>query len=109
MTWTRAHDAWLARECEGLEVSDRYGSDWHEIRAGRPWKPVAHYATDPADCIRAAEAWQVAGPDRRIVIDIDRDGKRVQAYNGTQWQSAGGRDTAAALAQALIRATGGPV
>lgn len=103
--WTRAHDAWLAREVEGMTV-------WVNTRDGSISEfqdsSIPTYLTDPAAAIRAAEAWQLAGPDRRILMSIDRDGKRVQAYNGTQWHSAGDKTATAATAQALYRATGGP-
>jgi hypothetical protein len=101
MNWTRAHDAWIAEHCEGLRVTGPYiNGDYHQ--------PIATYNTDVAACIRAAEAWQAAGPDRRILLYIDRDGKRVDAYNGTHWTIVTGEFTAAVLAQALYRATGDP-
>lgn len=125
-SWTRANDAWIARECEGLEVSDLYGSEWHEIRSGRPWKPVDSYSTDPAAAIRAAEAWKVKdeNTDRTITLTAAIEGlgtpctaelaENYPVGNDYKWRTFEGQASendehpwAAALAQALYRATGG--
>ena len=94
MTWTRAHDAWIAEKCEGWSDTPLCG-----------WP---HYSTDPAACIRAAEAWAAKDPKRRKWW-IKRDGN-IHATVDQGWMSDGAvMDTAAAaLAQALYRATGGP-
>jgi len=111
MNWTRAHDAWIAEHCEGLEVSTEFGAEPHEIRFDGPWKPVATYNTDPAACIRAAEAWRTKGDGR--TVKIEWDGPDVKAGLGDkvggwhQWFSPCDR-VATALAWALYRATGGP-
>jgi hypothetical protein len=127
MNWTRAHDAWIAQHCEGLEVSTEFGAEPHEIRFDGPWKPVATYNTDTAACIRAAEAWRKKDEDidRTVTITspIDRMGipctaecsENYREGDGYKWRTFEGqaseKDTdpyAAALAQALYRATGGP-
>ena len=108
--WTRAHDAHIARECEGLEVTDRYGTEWHEMRAGRPWKPVDTYFTDPAAAIRAAEAWRKKAEGRyyetRSAMS-DSFGDRPTSACCFHRHSliAGAGET---LAEALYNATGGP-
>jgi hypothetical protein len=111
MNWTRAHDAWIAEHCEGLEVSTEFGAEPHEIRFYGPWKPVAAYSTVPAACIRAAEAWRKKGEGR--TVKIEWEGPDVKAGLGDraggwhQWFSPSDR-CATALAWALYRATGGP-
>jgi len=112
MTWDRSHDAHIARECEGLEVSDRYGSDWHEIRSGRPWNPVSAYNTDPAAAIRAAEAWRRKGDGRSYTVESEVQYKDaikpaqaiVYPFNTPAVRAEGDY----CLAKALCYATGGP-
>jgi hypothetical protein len=55
MTWTRAHDAHIARECEGLEVfePENWPADMPLVYGD--YIRVSKYNTDPAACIRAAE------------------------------------------------------
>jgi hypothetical protein len=129
MNWGRAHDAWIARECEGLEVLTceqsfaRVGilnAHWmEEVRSLQgdawvmgpqgEWVPVATYNTDPAACIRAAEAWQLAVTGRQVHLSMAPDRtRRAQVFNGEGWNSATGTNVTTALAQALYRATGGP-
>jgi len=110
MTWTRAHDAWLARECEGLDV-------WVNAGDGAICEyqddSIPHYNTDPAACIRAAEAWKDRGEDRKITIELRTRGIRVGIGDATagwhwwthEWEYP---TVAESVAQALIRATGGP-
>jgi hypothetical protein len=114
MTWTRAHDAWIARECEGLEVLENmHGVDWicFPLNEGFRWRRVSDYNTDPAACIRAAEAWRKKGEGRTVKIEWDGPdvkaglGDRVGGWH--QWFSPSDL-CATALAQALYRATGGP-
>ena len=113
--WSRIHDAWLARECEGLEVwvnaSDGAICDFQD-------DSIPHYRTDPAAAIRAAEAWRKKIPDQRSrqwsvlsamlgmkdgffarLSDCDDDERSLEWYGDTP---------AAALAQSLYSATGGP-
>lgn len=115
--WSRAKDAWIARECEGLEVSDRYGSEWHEMRSGRPWKPVDSYSTDPAAAIRAAEAWRKKRGDRcgwevghgdTPVANTFYWSTEKDMFRKEYQDHISAETPAAALAQALYRATGGP-
>lgn len=51
--WTRAHDAWIARELEGLSKQQA------SLRG------LDHYSTDPSVAIRAAEAWRHVMPAHR--------------------------------------------
>jgi hypothetical protein len=91
------------------------------------WQYVSPYNTDPAACIRAAEAWRKKDEDIdrtvEVMLAIDRTGppctaKCAENYregDGYKWRTFDGRASdkdvepfAAALAQALYRATGGP-
>ena len=106
--WSRAKDAWIARECEGLDV-------WVNAGDGAICEyqdaSIPHYSTDPAACIRAAEAWRKKGEGRTVKIEWDGPdvkaglGDRVGGWH--QWFSPSDR-CATALAWALYRATGGP-
>lgn len=122
--WTRAHDAWIARECEGLEVwvnaSDGAICDFQD-------DSIPHYLTDPAAAIRAAEAWRKKDEDidRTITITspITRMGmpctvdaaENYRVGDGYRWREFEGKASendvnqyAAAIVQALLRATVGP-
>lgn len=109
--WTRAHDAWIARECEGLEVrpAGDIGDHW-VWSLDMPNHPVSRYLTDPAAAIRAAEAWRKKGEGRTVKIEWDGSdvkaglGDRVGGWH--QWFSPCDQ-CASALAWALYRATGG--
>ena len=128
MTWTRAHDTWIAKHCEGLKVRQTTAQCEYvfEHLNGRE-EDVARYLTDPAACIRATEAWRKKDEDidRTVTITspIDRMGipctaecaENYREGDGYKWRTFEGqaceKDTepyAAALAQALYRATGGP-
>ncbi len=110
MTWTRKHDAWLVRECEGLDV-------WVNARDGAICEyqdaSISCYNTDPAARIRAAEAWRNQKPGRsyetrsRIDDEFGTQPASAVCFSRTN-QIAGGGQGESALAQALIRATGGP-
>ena len=124
--WTRSHDAWIARECEGLEVEWRIAgvgqsgmADWcfrspmpFIPHGGEPedvWVPVKCYLTDPAAAIRAAEAWRKKGKLRIARLSMHSRGCSSRLYDGLNWLDEGPHtNPAAALAQALYRATGGP-
>jgi hypothetical protein len=113
MNWTRAHDAWIAEHCEGLEVSTEFGAEPHEIRFNGPWKPVAAYNTDPAACIRAAEAWRkkVVGRSYRVFSAMDHADNcepETAYFDGPCRSPISSAEGPFALAQALYRATGGP-
>ncbi len=122
MTWTRAHDAHIARECEGLE-EEYDGNAGQIVLIGAYWEPLPSYNTDPAACIRAAEAWRKKDEDidRTVTITspIDRMGipctaecsENYREGDGYKWRTFEGRASdkdvepfAAALAQALYRA-----
>ena len=61
MNWTRSHDAWIAREREGMNrVMVRRGSICDTQDASIP-----HYNTDLTACIRAAEAWAAKDSEYR--------------------------------------------
>ena len=121
MNWTREHDAWIARECEGLHPrieNGLYGDKWvveHRERGGEAgWHStldMGHYNTDIAACIRAAEAWRQKREGRTVKIEWEGPdvkaglGDRVGGWH--QWFSPCDR-VALALAWALYRATGGP-
>lgn len=132
--WSRSHDAWIARECEGLEVMTcaqamkkagvesesaqtaylrELGDDWACVDG--QYEPIPHYLTDPAAAIRAAEAWQLKDVRKRSIeirwcgelkiaelMDYGDDAAQLRTFGN-------GNTVAAALAQALYRATGGPV
>jgi hypothetical protein len=87
--WTRAHDAHIARECEGLEVDvkpveihgfdedmeqlshwvdDQCRWDW-ETEDGK-WVPVDAYNLDASAAIRAAEAWRTKDEDIDRTVSI---------------------------------------
>ena len=125
MNWTRAHDAHIARECEGLEIEYRVSGvgnsgpvDWcvkspmpFTPHGGEPedvWVPIKTYSTDIAACIRAAEAWRKRGEGRTVKIEWDGPdvkaglGDRVGGWH--QWFSPCDK-AATALAWALYRAT----
>lgn len=110
--WTRAHNAWLARECEG----------WHQIVSGPQrgfWQrpdgvhevDEPSYLTDPAAAIRAAEAWRKKVPGRTVKLEWREDSVNAGLGDNQagwhQWYSPCDLP-ATALAQALYRATGGP-
>ncbi len=110
MTWTRKHDAWLARECEGLDV-------WVNAGDGAICEyqddSIPHYNTDPAACIRAAEEWREKEKGRwyEITSSCDMTTRRSAGYArcfSPMNMLAGEADGDFALAQALYRATGGP-
>ncbi len=122
--WTRAHDAHIARECEGLEVEKFEhlgGQPDYGVKTGRmpmrhpsqAYTPIDHYNTDPAACIRAAEAWRNQKPGRsyetrsQIDEEVGTQPANAVCFSRTT-QIAGGGQGESALAQALIRATGGP-
>jgi hypothetical protein len=112
MNWTRAHDVWIAEHCEGLEVSTEFAAEPHEIRFNGPWKPVATYNTDPAACIRAAEAWRKKGEGRYYSFRSEQNDGGIlfqeHAVCFSSFAKFGSADGPSALAQALYRATGGP-
>lgn len=108
--WTRAHDAWIARECEGLEVwvnaSDGAICDFQD-------ESIPHYITDPAAEIRAAEAWRKKEAGRSYHTDSAVDdafgSKPESACCRRNYHSIlGTGEGPGALAQALYRVTGGP-
>jgi hypothetical protein len=122
MNWTRSRDAWIAEHCEGLQVEQfehlhgqsDYGvkiSHMAHRHQSEAYREIPHYNTDPAACIRAAEAWRTKGEGRAVKIEWDGPdvkaglGDRVGGWH--QWFSPSDR-CAAALAWALYRATGGP-
>ena len=114
MNWTREHDAWIARECDGMKAQKERGMPERLWK----WKGTNYYgycpsySTDIAACIRAAEAWRKRGEGRTVKIEWEGPdvkaglGDRVGGWH--QWFSPCDR-AALALAWALYRATGGPV
>jgi hypothetical protein len=95
LNWTRAHDAWIAQKCEGWSDTPLCG-----------WP---NYNTDPAACIRAAEAWRKKGKLRIVRLSLHSRGCSARLYDGLNWINEGPHtEPAVALAQALYRATGGP-
>ena len=114
MNWTRSHDAHIARECEGWKqiISGPQRGFWqrpdgvHEV-------DEPSYLTDPAACIRAAEAWRNQKPGRsyetrsRIDDEFGTHPASAVCFSQTN-QIAGGGQGESALAQAIYRATGGP-
>ena len=117
MTWTRAHDAWIAEHCEGLEVFEP--EDWP---ADMPlvygdYCRVPKYPTDPAACIRAAEAWKARRPNNRwwgVRHEGDHFAWACESNTGISERVAvnsghgGGQSISAAIATALYTVTGGP-
>jgi len=108
MNWTRAHDAWIAEHCEGLEVHENINEiDW--VCAPRnewfKWRRVREYNTDPAACIRAAEAWAAKDSEYRSWT-LARAGTLLgQCMDEGHHYIHEGED---GLAWALYEATGGP-
>ena len=107
MTWTRVHDAWIARECEGwalIESGDLAGM-WK--RPDLTVHRCPNYNLDPAAAIRAAEAWRKKKPGRWWVAQSPIDGLNPSPSAADCWD---GRKHWASndLAESLIRATGGP-
>lgn len=126
--WSRSHDAWIAEKCEGWVVWQGDKGVWYGHPPDQPerWRAVSSYSTDIAACIRAAEAWKVKdkGIDRTVgitlgIVNIGMPATATVAENYLHkerylWRYyegiAGDKDTepsAAAIAQALYRATGG--
>lgn len=67
-TWTREHDAVIARECEGttFDATNYTYESKPSIETGDVvWLPIPSYSTDLAACFRAAEAWKNVDIDRR--------------------------------------------
>ena len=100
-TWTREHDAVIARECEGKTVytwddlmpiyanteepswPNRSGIELHRKRIPdelfhmkHPSCDISRYSTDLAACFRAAEAWKA--------IDVDRRGYSTMSASSSQ-------------------------
>jgi hypothetical protein len=117
MTWTRAHNAWIARECEGL---DEYKG--RDIRGAWVLRDGSigtcpNYNTDPAACIRAAEAWKAQRPNNRwwgVRHEGDHFAWACESSAGASERVAvnsghgEGESVPAVLASALYIATGGP-
>lgn len=110
-SWTRAHDAWIARECEGLEVDYAPTPAAPEFYACFPpgkqyqWRQVPNYLTDPAAAIRAAEAWAAKDSEYRSWT-LARAGTLLGQCmdDGHHYIHEG----EAGLAWSLYDATGGP-
>ena len=104
MTWTRVHDAWIARECEGWEVLTE-GYAYPHCLVDGVCIPVAAYLTDPAACIRAAEAWAAKDSECRS-WKLARAGTLLgECMDDGHHYIHEGED---GLAWALYCATGGP-
>ncbi len=78
-TWTREHDAVIARECEGIGVV----GDYEMVNVipgagacGVPLLPIPNYSIDITACFRAAEVWRKK-LDRSMQVDLftNRNGK----------------------------------
>lgn len=116
--WTRAHDAWIAEKCEGITLFAEdediglcfYDEDSDE-GYGPDLLPVPGYLTDTAAAIRAAEAWRKKVQGREVRLEWRENdviaGLGDKQAGWHQWYEPCDRP-AAALAQALYRATGGP-
>jgi hypothetical protein len=116
--WTRAHDAHIARECDGLEVIwvegwGPNGSEPHRpSRTRKDWlEQVSFYHDDPAACIRAAEAWRKQKPGRWWQLTSEWNGRAkdspARAHTFSDIRRTDSAEGSAALAWALYRATGG--
>jgi hypothetical protein len=102
MNWTRARDAWIAREIEGIQV-------WVMARDGlisdTQGASIPHYNTDLTACIRAAEAW-AAKDSEYWSWTLARAATLLAHCMHDQWHYIHeGED---GLAWALYDATGGP-
>lgn len=138
MTWTREMDAHIARHCEGWEpvpYQEAIGSTNYGVwsigtncmgHANVPVvTPVPSYTTDPAACIRAAEAWRKKDQDVDRTVHLNsaiergevpfraecHENYRVVDERGERypWRVFHGESKEGycpALAQALLRATG---
>jgi hypothetical protein len=105
MNWTRAHDAHIARECEGLEISTIDLRDGGLVHHDQNGKWMAHYNSDPAACIRAAEAWAAKDPEYRTWTMARAGTLLAQCTDDGHQYIHEGED---GLAWALYEATGGP-
>ena len=111
----RIHDSYL----------EIYGDHWIK-NSDDEYTTLGSYLTDPAAAIRAARGWATKNPEghgRQAVLEIDFS-RLHEAYRWNLYQTddysegdwphlpgeweAAGDDFAGALAQALLRATGGP-
>ena len=111
--WTRSHDAWIAWECEGLEVREVAIYNGDTERFDQHGICLSHYLTDPAAAIRAAEAWRKKEAGRSYHTDSAVDdafgSKPESACCRRNYHSIlGTGEGPGALAQALYRVTGGP-
>lgn len=104
--WTRAHDAHIARECEGLEVRPTGDiGDYWVWSLDMPNHPVSRYLTDPSAAIRAAEAWAAKDAEFRT-WSLHRAGTLLgQCTDDGHHYIHEGED---GLCWALYNATGGP-
>lgn len=121
MNWTREHDAWIAQRCEGLNIDENYnivyppGQEPAYMWGGGP--EVPSYSTDISSVIQAAEAWKAQRPNNRW-WGVRHEGERFawvcESNTDSRYRSAvnfghgDGDSVAAALAQALLLATGWP-
>lgn len=110
--WSRDKDAWIATHCDGLKVSrtTAHCEYVYEQHNGR-YEAVATYLTDPTAAIRAAEAWRKKVQGREVRLEWRENdvtaGLGDKQAGWHQWYEPCDQP-AAALAQALYRATGGP-
>lgn len=112
--WTRAHDAWIARECEGLEVLEQDGlylifAGWggkYQQEPEKLLKNVYAYDLDPSAAIRAAEAWRKKKNGRWWNMQSAIDGLNPSLPTADCWEHRK-HWTGEVLAQALYLATGG--
>jgi len=114
MNWRREMDAWLARECEGWSYRNTEpDQSGYWVDAVGAMRGLSEYSTDPAAAIRAAEAWRKQDQGRWYECRsgfIRKDGTEVIAMAQCfKWAKiVGTGDSEAALAQALLKATGWP-
>jgi hypothetical protein len=132
MTWTREHDALIARVAEGAEIRtcdeamnahrvtspgarkhyrETGGNHWYVTPDGESM-PVSNYNTDIVACLRAAEAWRKQEPRIRA-YEIESPRSEGGAFTGVASSAPdfnleeAGATAAEALAAALYFACGG--
>lgn len=76
-TWTREHDATLARECEGLTVESDGGRGLRVVVNGVFEKPVAYYNQHLAATARAGESWRTKDADIDRTIQVNSAVERM--------------------------------
>jgi len=76
-TWTREHDAVIARECEGLTVEFDGGRGLRVVIKSVFSQPVAYYNINLSAIARAGEAWRTKNEDIDRTIQVNSPVERM--------------------------------